>query len=64
MGHGRTDEFRKNAVRKALTSGLTHKPVPDDLGVGFEDIPQAGWEAYGITTFQKPGRDIAEARIA
>jgi hypothetical protein len=52
MGHGRTDEFRKNAVRKALTSGLTRKQVPDDLGVGC------------ITTFQKPGRDIGEARVA
>lgn len=28
MGHGRTDEFRKDAVRIALTSGLTHPQVP------------------------------------
>jgi transposase len=33
MGHGRTDEFRKDAVRIALTSGLTRKQVADDLGV-------------------------------
>jgi hypothetical protein len=64
MGHGRTDEFRKNTVRKSLTSGLTRKQVPDDLGVGFEDIPQASCEAYGITTFQKPGRYFGEARVA
>lgn len=34
MGTGRTDEFRKDAVRIALTSGLTRKQVADDLGLG------------------------------
>jgi transposase len=29
----RTNEFRKDAVRVALTSGLTRKQVADDLGV-------------------------------
>ena len=38
MGHGRTDEFRKDAVRIALTSGLTHKQVADDLGVGMSTL--------------------------
>jgi hypothetical protein len=33
MGPKRTDEFRKDAVRIALTSGLTRKQVADDLGV-------------------------------
>ncbi len=33
MGLKRTDEFRQNAVRIALTSGLTRKQVADDLGV-------------------------------
>ncbi|WP_097932393.1 IS3 family transposase [Monaibacterium marinum] len=33
MGLKRTDEFRKDAVRIALTSGLTRKQVADDLGV-------------------------------
>ena len=32
MGLKRTDEFRKDAVRIALTSGLTRKQVADDLG--------------------------------
>ena len=31
MGRTRTDEFRKDAVRIALTSGLTRKQVADDL---------------------------------
>jgi len=33
MGLKRTDEFRKDAVRIALTCGLTRKQVADDLGV-------------------------------
>ncbi len=35
MGRKRTDEFRQDAVRIALTSGLTRKQVADDLGVGI-----------------------------
>ena len=33
MGTGRTNEFRKDAVRIALTSGLTQRQVADDPGV-------------------------------
>jgi transposase len=33
MGRIRTDAFRKDAVRIALSSGLTRKQVADDLGV-------------------------------
>ena len=34
MGLKRMDEFRKDAVRIALSSGLTRRQVADDLGVG------------------------------
>ena len=34
MGTGRTDEFRKDAVRIALTSGLPRERVAADLGIG------------------------------
>jgi transposase len=34
MGTVRTDEFRRDAVRIALTSGLSRQQVADDLGVG------------------------------
>ena len=34
----RTDEFRADAVRIALTSGLTRKQVADDLGVGMSTL--------------------------
>ena len=38
MGLKRTDEFRKNAVRIALTSGLIRKQVADDLGIGMSTL--------------------------
>lgn len=38
MGLKRTDDFRKDAVRIALTSGLTRKQVADDLGVGMSTL--------------------------
>ena len=38
MAHGHTDEFRGEAVRIALTSGLTRKQVASDLGIGFSTL--------------------------
>jgi len=38
MGTGRTDEFRKDAVRIALTSGLRRRHVADDLGVWLSTL--------------------------
>ena len=38
MGTKRTEEFRKDAVRIALTSGLTRKQVADDLGIGMSTL--------------------------
>ena len=38
MGLNRTDEFRADAVRIALTSGLTRKQVASDLGVGLSTL--------------------------
>lgn len=38
-----------------------HRRVPDDLCViGFDDIPQAHWTAYDLTTFRQPIETIAE----
>jgi transposase len=34
----RTDEFRADAVRIALTSGLTRKQVASDLGIGLSTL--------------------------
>ena len=38
MGTGRTNEFRKDAVQIALTSGLSRRKVADDLGVGMSTL--------------------------
>ena len=38
MGQTRTDEFRKDAVRIALTSGLRRKQIASDLGVGMSTL--------------------------
>jgi transposase len=38
VGLKRTDEFRQDAVRIALTSGLTRKQVADNLGVGMSTL--------------------------
>ncbi|MCG7521625.1 IS3 family transposase [Ruegeria sp. Ofav3-42] len=38
MGLKRTDEFRADAVRIALKSGLTRKQVASDLGVGLSTL--------------------------
>jgi DNA-binding LacI/PurR family transcriptional regulator len=36
--------------------------VPEDLSViGFDDIPQAAWSAYRLTTFRQPAADLAAA---
>ena len=38
MGTVRTGEFRKDALRIALTSGLSRKQIADDLGVGMSTL--------------------------
>jgi DNA-binding LacI/PurR family transcriptional regulator len=36
--------------------------IPDDLSViGFDDIPQAAWSAYRLTTFRQASADLATA---
>ncbi|MFV0361011.1 substrate-binding domain-containing protein [Tropicimonas sp.] len=38
--------------------------VPEQLSlIGFDDIPQAGWEGYDLTTFRQPVEDIATRGI-
>jgi transposase len=38
MGIRRTEEFRNEAVRIALTSGLSLKQVSDDLDIGLSTL--------------------------
>ena len=54
MGQTRTDEFCDDAVRIALTSGLTGKPVAIDLGAGMSTLNK--W----ITAYRDTGVVSAE----
>jgi transposase len=38
VGHRHSDEFRREAVRIALTSELTRRQVAADLGIGFSTL--------------------------
>lgn len=39
--------------------------VPEDVSViGFDDIEQAAWESYNLTTFRQPVEEIAKAAIS
>ena len=55
----RTEEFRPDAVRIALTSGLTRKQVASDLGVGLSTRNK--WVAANRDTdvVSKEYRDLA-----
>jgi len=53
MGLKRTDEFRQDAVRIALTSGLTLRQVADDLGVRIRTctVNAAQYRVDGATKY-------------
>ncbi|SES19288.1 DNA-binding transcriptional regulator, LacI/PurR family [Tranquillimonas rosea] len=39
--------------------------VPEDLSViGFDDVAQAGWDAYRLTTFAQPVDEISESIVS
>lgn len=38
MANGHSEEFKRDAVRIALTSGLTRRQVSADLGVGLSTL--------------------------
>ena len=60
MGLERTDEFRQDAVRIALTSGLTRKQVADDLGVGMSTLNN--WITAHRDTDVVPKEDLGLAQ--
>jgi DNA-binding LacI/PurR family transcriptional regulator len=42
--------------------GECGRRIPDDLSViGFDDIPQAAWAAYRLTTFRQPVSELSAA---
>jgi len=66
MGTKRTAEFRQEAVRVALTSGLTRKQVASDFGIGFSTlskwIQQDGKNPEKPTTQSDLERENAKLR--
>jgi len=60
MGLKRTDEFRQDAVRIALTSGLTRKQVASDLGVGLSTLNK--WITAHRDTDVVPKEDLSLAQ--
>ncbi len=63
MGTGGTDELRKDAVRIALTSGLSRRQVADDLGGGLIDPEHVGERPPGRRGIARdPERASARAK--
>ncbi|MBV7256142.1 IS3 family transposase [Pacificimonas sp. WHA3] len=60
MGTKRTDEFRADAVRIALTSGLTRRQVASDLGIGLSTLNK--WVTAHRDTDVVSDRDLELAR--
>ena len=38
--------------------------VPEDISVvGYDDVPQAAWPSYGLTTVEQPSEPMIEATV-
>jgi DNA-binding LacI/PurR family transcriptional regulator len=52
----------------AVLDTLRHElglAVPQDVSVvGFDNVPQAGWASYALTTFEQPVEPMVEATVA
>ncbi len=61
MGNGNrpTPEFRREAVRLALTSGRTRREVADDLGIGLSTLTR--WVRQDRDA-EEPAEDQADLR--
>lgn len=60
MAHRHTEEFKREAVRIALTSGLSRKQVASDLGIGFSTLSK--WIQNSKPDDLPPSADIDLAR--
>ena len=58
MAHRHSDDFKHEAVRIALTSGLTRRQVASDLGIGFSTLSK--WVQISRTdkTISVPDQDL------
>jgi len=59
MGRTRTAEFRKEAVRIALTSGLTRRQIAADLGIGMSTLNKWVTEYRDMDVVSDEGHDLA-----
>nr|WP_321455390.1 IS3 family transposase [uncultured Cohaesibacter sp.] len=60
MGRTKSEKFRQEAVRIALTSGLTRKQVASDLGVGLSTLNK--WVTTHKTTSDVTSEDLELAK--
>ena len=60
MGLKQTEEFRQDAVRIGLTSGLTRKQVADDLGIGMSTLNKWITAHRDTDVVSKEDLDLAE----
>ena len=60
MGRIHSDEFKREAVRMALTSGLKRRQVAADLGIGFSTL--AKWIQSSRPSDLPPAVDIDLAK--
>ena len=60
MGRQHNDEFKREAVRMALTSGLRRRQVAADLGIGFSTL--AKWVQRSLPSDLPPAVDIDLAK--
>lgn len=58
MAHRHSDEFRQEAVRIALTSGLTRRQVASGLGIGFSTLSKWIQHSRNDETIVVPDQDL------
>jgi transposase len=60
MAQLHSDEFRRDAVRIALTSGLTHRQVASDLGVGLSTLNKWVKAIKDEDVVSRPDQDLVK----
>jgi transposase len=60
LGQRYGEEFKREAVRLALTSGLTRKQISADLGMGFSTLNKWGEQSWHDDLESRPYEDQAQ----
>ena len=59
-----TNDHMAIAVMDTLRQRLKLR-IPDDVSVvGFDDVPQAAWGSYDLTTIRQPAQGMIAATVA